>query len=117
MNCILEFIACLVEAMRWIHIVPKRMVNSVDAHFHYHKKIPLFLRKKMAGNLEPLTGHLVNVSQHLGLIAGAKIAYVSNVFAVKTRNLVFELGLMCVLASDMGSQNISDQHSVERYGR
>src|SRR5207247_10787579 len=117
MNCILEFIACLVEAMRWIHIVPKRMVNSVDAHFHYHKKIPLFLRKKMAGNGEPLTGHLVKVSQHLGLIAGAKIAYVHNVFADETRNFVFELGRMCVIASDIGSQKISDQQSIEWLGR
>ena len=48
-NCAFESVASLVEPMRWIHIIPKRMVNSVDAHFHHHEIVPIFLAKEVAG--------------------------------------------------------------------
>ena len=89
------------------------MVNSVDAHFDHHEKIPLFFRKKMAGELEALTGHFINVSQHLFLIAGAKIPHIHNIFSDDTRDFVFEFGRMCVIAGDIGSEKISDQQSIE----
>ena len=43
-NRILKFVAGLVEAMSRVHIVPKRMVDTVHAHLNYHEIIPIFLR-------------------------------------------------------------------------
>ena len=106
-NCVLELVAGLVEAMSWIHIIPKRMVNSVYAHFHHHKIIPIFLCKKMAGELEALSGHLINVSQDLILVAGAKIPHIQNIFPNYTRNFIFEFGRMCVIAARIWSQKVS----------
>ena len=62
----------------------------------------------MAGDFEALTGHFINVSQDLGFVARAKIAYIHNILTDDTRNLVFELGRMCVIAGDIGSQKVTD---------
>ena len=89
------------------------MVNSIDAHFDHHKKIPLFFRKKVAGDLETLSRHLINVSQDLRFVARAKIPYIHNIFADDTRNFVLKLRWMRVIAADIGSQKVSDQQSIE----
>ena len=115
-NCILELIAGLIEAMRWIHVIPKCMVNSIHTHFYHHKKIPIFLCKKMAGDLKTLSGHLINVSQDLGLVAGAKIPHIQNILSNHAGNFIFELGRMCVIAADVGGQKVADQQAIEWSG-
>ena len=102
-NRILKFVAGLVEAMSRIHIVPKRMVDTVHAHLNYHEIVPIFLRQQMPRELEALPGHLVNICQNLLLIAGSKIAHIQNILADHPLNLLFEFRRMRVLAGYVGS--------------
>src|SRR5882762_3797376 len=98
MNRVLKFIPRYVETMSGIHIVPKRMVNTVHAHLNHHEKIPIFLRQQMPRELEALPSHLVNIRQNLLLVAGSKIAHIQNIFADNPLNLMFEFRRMRVLA-------------------
>jgi len=63
--------------------------------------------------LEALSGHLIDVSQDLILVARPKIPHIQNILSNYARNFIFEFGRMCVIAARIWSQKVADQQSVK----